>query len=299
MLPYLKCFGRNLVNEANEPQPVVGLSEFSLFKRFTMDNGWKALVKPILDERRRAARIGGWGDRPIFIRTFATAGNNNAFAIQPFSYNRHLLRDYVNQLADEGFYSDITNGDYWDVLPDRDGPTGQQQYINETIAALVGCFCLFQLSNEPFQNGCFLNHWNVPRWGSLLIDSGYYCLESIDKWDSRQNADTISFHSPRGDDGLDPPKWLVDMNDQASYIKTAFGKFLKLEEPIGFYKNNIPGRRSNRVDYFKEMGELADECGIYFHSTIGISSDGYDKETRNAVEAFFSGASGVVEKKGA
>jgi len=309
-LPALKVDGIRVVEkDSGKRVHLVGLSEFAMFKRYLMPGGPAAYVAPVLVERKKLAESMGWKG-PIFIRVFRHARASNVFGItDPWSYADSVtghfdkLTEFCNFCGDYGFYVDLTAGDFQDCFPNPVGPKGQQQHVNETIAALVQCpNAIFQLSNEPFQNGCIVHPKNTPptagqpnSWGDTLKDSGYYA-NTVD-WDHSMDLQLLCDHTERGDVNNVIPKFIYDMPVAASYM-LELGKPVKLEEPIGADENIIPGRRTNRANLFKQMGEVASYgVGVYFHSTLGLSSDGFSvaPRTQECFENFFAGVAGVVK----
>lgn len=307
-LPALAVNGIDVVQKGTTKKVnLVGFAEFALPKRHLLPGGPAAYVEPILVERRKLAERMGWKG-PIFLRCFRHARASNVFGISnpwqwadtdstkrfggPFT----KMVQFCRLCEEHGFYVDMTAGDYQDCFTGPTAASDQQQHVNETMAALVQCpNALFQLSNEPFQNGCLVHPRNVPTgWGDTLRDSGYYA-NTVD-WDHTQDLDLFCDHTERGTGNQVIPKFIYDMPVAASYM-LEMGKPVKFEEPIGADENEIPGRRTNRAPLFKLMGEVASYgVGVYFHSTLGLSSDGYSIAPRQqaCAEAFWAGVSGVL-----
>lgn len=304
MLPALAVSGLNVVEKGTGKKVhLVGFGEFALPKRFLAKDGPWALVEPILIERRQLAERMGWKG-PIFIRCFRHAKASNVFGIvNPWEWatvsGGHFGRmvDFFRLCDDHGFYVDMTAGDFQECFTGPDAASQQQQHVNETMAACVQCpNALFQLSNEPFQNGCLVHPKDVPKgWGDTLRDSGYY-MNTV-YWDHTQDLDIFCNHTERGEGNHVIPKFIYDMPVAASYVlEMGIGPF-KFEEPIGADENEIPGRRTNRAELFKLMGAVAGYgVGVYFHSTLGLSSDGYSIAPRQqqCAEAFWAGVVGAI-----
>lgn len=304
-LPALAVHGVDVVQKGTTKKVhLVGFSEFALPKRFLMKDGPWAYVAPILVERRKLAERMGWKG-PIFLRCFRHAKASNVFGItDPWQWadpanGGHFTKmvEFCRLCEEHGFYVDMTAGDFRDCFTGPNQASDQQQHVNETMAALVQCpNAMFQLSNEPFQNFCLVHPRNVPTgWGDTLRDSGYY--ENTVYWDHSLDLDIVSDHTERDDRGNQViPKYIYDMPVAASYM-LEIGKPVKLEEPIGADENYIGGRRTNRAPLFKLMGAVAGYgVGVYFHSTLGLSSDGYSiaPRTQECAEAFWAGVAGVL-----
>lgn len=304
-LPALAVNGLDVVQKGTTKKVhLVGFSEFALPKRFLLPGGPAAYVAPILAERRQLAERMGWKG-PIFVRCFRHARASNAFGIpDPWAWadpanGGHFTKmvEFCRLCEEHGFYVDLTAGDFQDCFTGPNAASDQQQHVNETMAALVQCpNAMFQLSNEPFQNGCLVHPKSVPTgWGDTLRDSGYYM--DTTKWDHGMDLDLVCDHTERGDNNHVVPKFIYDMPVAASYMLEMGVGPVKLEEPIGADENEIPGRRTNRAPLFKLMGEVASYgVGVYFHSTLGLSSDGYSiaPRTQACAEFFWAGVAGVL-----
>ena len=267
----------------------VGSAEFALFKRWLMPNGPAALVLPILNERKRLAVESGY-DGPLVARVFRFAAPPNAFALNPWSYPMSAVTEFTQFLGEHGWYVDWTCGDAQIVLPEQNGPRGQQEHLNQFCAALVPCAnAIVQTCNEPFKNGIDILLVIPPKWGSYVRYSGYYNDDG--HWDFAADLDCIGFHSARDAAGVYWPKWLIDMDDQAAVLLTRPNpKPVIFDEPIGADENNIPGRRSNNPAYFARMGLTIAYCaGLYFHSTPGLSSDGFGPVVADCWRGFCRG----------
>ena len=284
----------------------VGTTEFALFKRWLMKDGPKYLVEPILEERKRIAHEGGY-DGPLVGRVMRYAAPPNAFAIDPWSYEVREagaatgtmpeVTRFTDFCGEHGWYVDWTCGDSQKIpsVSTPDGPRGQQQHLNEFCAALVPCTNAFvETCNEPFQNGIDVSRVVPPQWGSYLRDSGMYWEH--DFWQHNLDLDFVSFHSRRDEGGQHPwPKFIIDMFDAAADLDTMMldhhgGRPAVLKEPIGFDENEIPNRRTNRVDCAGRMGLVIAFCaGVTFHSTPGLASDGFGPTVTNCFRNFCRG----------
>ena len=268
----------------------VGSTEFALFKRWLMRDGPLALVAPILEERKRIAHEGGY-DGPLVARVMRFAAPPNAFALDPWSYPMSQVTAFTQFCEARGWYVDWTCGDAQIVLPNPDGPRGQQQHLNEFCDALVPCNnAIVQTCNEPFKNGIDVERVKPARWGTYLRYSGAYGESG--NWPFAADLDFRGYHGRRDDGGLSPwPKWLIDMNDQGAVLSSMSPRLpAVLDEPIGADEQDIPGRRSNRPEHFGRMGFTIAYCaGVYFHSTPGQSSDGFGPTVTQCFRAFCRG----------
>lgn len=308
-LPALAVHGLDVVQAGTTTKVhLVGFSEFALPKRFLIAGGPLAYVAPILVERRKLAERMGWKG-PLFLRCFRHARASNVFGIpnpwawadtdtnKPYGGPFTKMVEFFRLCDDYGFYVDMTAGDFGDCFPGPNAAADQQQHVNETMAAMVQCpNAMFQLSNEVWQNGCLIHPRNVPKgWGDTLRDSGYYM--DTTKWDHSQDLDIFCNHTERGANNHVIPKFIYDMPVAASYVlEMGIGPF-KFEEPIGADEQEIPNRRTNRAPLFKLMGAVAGYgVGVYFHSTLGLSSDGYRvaPRTQECAEAFWAGVVGAI-----
>lgn len=295
-LPVVRVAGTEFVTEDGQYFPYVGVSDFALFKRWLMPNGSWALVEPRLAEWRAIAHAGGY-DGPIVLRVFRYAHPDNAFGIgDPWSYDFTQLTELTEFVGERGFYIDWTTGDSQWIIPDQNGPRGQQQHLNMTCAALAGTTNAFvETSNESFKNGQLAEHGVVPPvWGQYLRDSGAYGESS--NWPVGTNLDFISYHGSRSDKGMAPwPFWIGEMWASALVLNTTHGKPAVMKEPIGFAEVAVPGRRSNNPQHAFRMGLVGSVCaGVTFHSQDGRDGDGLRPVQRACAEAFFAGIKAAI-----
>src|SRR5688572_8712213 len=248
MLNPISVSGHKFINSDGSEFKYVGVSDFAMFKRWLMPFGPEALVEPRLAEWKELARIAGY-DGPIVLRVFRYAHHDNAFGIHdPWSYPFEEITKLSNFVGERGFYIDWTSGDSQHVIPERGGPRGQQQHLNETCAALVGTTNTFlETSNESFKNGKLAENGIVPpAWGTYLRDSGAYGETAT--WPKGTNLDYISYHGSRSRKDLAPyPFWLGELWNSAMHLQV-HGKPAVLKEPIGFDETDQPGRRSNNPE---------------------------------------------------
>ena len=288
MLPPVHIEGTRLITSEGHVFKAVGLSEFALFKRWLMPNGPWALVEPILSERKALAVEAGYAG-PLVARVFRYAQPSNAFGIPPWSYPMSAVTDFTNFLGARGWYVDWTAGDSQVVLPNPDGPSGQQQHLNEFCAALVTCqnALIVQTQNEPFKNGVDVSRVVPPKWGTYMINSGMYYEGT---WNHATDLELLNFHPDRSDDeNHTVPKFVGKIFESAVYLQR-HGKPFIYDEPIGADEVNIPGRRCNRPDYWAQMGlGIGLTNGMYFHSTPGLSSDGFGPIVKECWKGFCRG----------
>ena len=289
-LPAIHVDGIDFKDSTGKIFKAVGSTEFGLFKRWLARDGPRALVEPILNERKAIAREAGY-EGPLVARVMRFAAPPNAFALDPWSYSMTEVTAFTQFCDAHGWYVDWTCGDAQIVLPNPDGPRGQQQHLNEFCAALVPVNnAIVQTCNEPFKNGINVERIVPPQWGTYLRYSGAY--GETGSWPFAADLDFRGYHGTRSDGGMVFwPKWLIDLNDQAAALNSMSPRLPAiLDEPIGADERNIPGSRSNRVDCFGRMGfTIAYTAGVYFHSTPGLASDGFGPIVKECFRAFCRG----------
>lgn len=294
MLSPIHADGRKLVDANGKEFKYVGVADFCLFKRSLMTNGYPALVERRLAEWKQLAGAGGYNG-PIILRVFRYAAYWNPFSLDPWSYSMSAATQFTNYCGDRGFYVDWTCGDSQEVLPNPDGPKGQQQHLNEFCAALTPCSNAFiQTCNEPFKNGIDVGKVVPPKWGSLIRSSGYY--SDAGSWDHTLDLDYIDFHPDRSSDGVnnEVPKWVGKLFESSVYLRP-FNKPIVYEEPIGADEVNKPGSRSNIPEYFRMAGlSIGLQAGITFHSQNGVFGDQLGPVQSACAANFFSGVKGGI-----
>lgn len=269
----------------------VGIDAFSLFKRYLMRDGPNALVKPWLKEQKAIAKAGGY-EGPIVLRVFRFAAYWNSFALDPWSYHSKEITAFTEFVADLGFYVHWTCGDAQQVLPDPDGPHGQQEHLNRVCSALVPTFAFVQTCNEPFKNGVDPMQIIPPKWGTYLRDSGKYGADTAT--DYNPVLDFASFHPGRGDGGLSPwPKWLIDHDDSLATMRSGLKVPSVLDEPIGFAEVKTE-KRSNDPDCAFRMGLGVAYGGILMHFDDGIDCNSPRPVQRECEIAYFAGIKGGI-----
>lgn len=291
MLSPVKVGADFFLNEDGSEFHYVGLSDFGLWKRFHMDNGPEALVRPLLVERRLIAdRAGYFG--PLVARVFRYAHPDNAFGILPTAVDPTRVNAFLDLCAEYKVYVDWTCGDSQHFLPN---PADQQQWL-DAFCAQVQRFCFMETCNEPFKNGKLPQNGVAPKPSAwYLRDSGNYVdVTSTRPWEYKYDLEFISYHGTRS--GSEPrfPKWLWDMPTQAAVLRTLVRKPVVLKEPIGFNSVNQPGRRYNDPYLAKLLGQLIAYCGQCWHSQLGLESNGFDEAHRVGFGNYCTGVAGAL-----
>lgn len=292
MLPSVKLSGADyFLNDDGSEFHYVGYSDFGLWKRFHMDNGPEALVRPLLIERRLIADRAGY-EGPLVARVFRYAHPDNAFGIVPQAVDVGKINGFLDLCAEYGFYVDWTSGDSQHLLPN---PHDQQVWLNQFCAATQR-FCFMETCNEPFKNGKLpQNGVKSPPSPYYLRDSGNYVdITTVRPWEYQYDLDFISYHGTRS--GSEPrfPKWLWDMTAQAATLRTKVKKPTVLKEPIGFHTIPQAGRRYNDPYLAKCLGLLIAYCGQCWHSQLGLESNGFDDAHQDGFGSYCTGVAGAL-----
>ncbi len=273
----------------------VGLSDFALLKRWYAygPTGPEALVRPIFQERRSIAERAGYHG-PLVFRVFKYGSPTNAFGGDPWAYDMACLDGLAKMAAEFNSYIDYTTGDSQIVLPDM----GDQQHHLDASEAAIKVFHFVETCNEPFKNGIDVARVKPAKTPLNCRDSGAYGEiggPHGEGWPMDTILDYVSYHGTRdGHPSNRFPKWVMDLDDQIGVIRSALYKPPVLKEPIGFEKNEIPGRRYNDPFLARLLGQRASMGGVCFHSTLGLSSDGFDDQTKNAFYEYCRGAAGAL-----
>jgi hypothetical protein len=123
-----------------------------------------------------------------------------------------------------------------------------------------------------------------------LRDSGNYVfISDTQQWEYQYDLDFISFHGDRTNDPVRWPKWVIDLDDSLSVLRTKVGKPAVLKEP-----NKYLGNGYNDPSYAKMLGLRANMGGVTFHSQLGLESNGFDDATKNACYEYFKGVRGSL-----
>lgn len=284
-LKKIKVAGDFFIYEDGSEFHYVGLSDFAQFKRMCMDNGPEALVRPLLIERRQIADKAGYNG-PLVARVFRTSHPNNSFGQMPDKVKFELINSFLDLCAEYNTYVDWTSGDNWYTFPDL---IERQKFIDK-FSKEIKRFCLFETENEPFKNG------NSPQQGIIpppsewyLRDSGNYVfINDNTSWEYQYDLDFISFHGDRNNDPLRWPKWVCDLDDSISMLRSRVNKPPVLKEPNKF------GPYYNDPSYAKCLGLRANMGGVTFHSQKGLESNGFDDAHKEAFYQFCRGVQGSI-----
>ena len=293
-LPKIKVQGDFFLNEDNSESHYVGYSDFGLWKRFNMQDGPEALVRPLLQERRGLAEAAGYSG-PLTARVFRYADPGNAFGMLPDQADFSKINAFLDMAAEYKVYIDWTCGDSQKpyMLPNV---ADQQLYIN-TFCSKIERVCFFETCNQPFKNG------NLPKNGVVppispwyLRDSGDYGdIGSGDGWPFHTSLDFISYHGTRDHNpGIRFPKWVMDLDDQIGTLRTHVGKPPVLKEPNGFSKHFASQARYNDPYLAKLLGHRIAMGGVCFHSQLGLESNGFDAEHKEAFSNYCAGVAGAL-----
>lgn len=265
----------------------VGESNFGQWKRFNAENGAEALVRPILVERRAVADRAGYTG-PIVDRVFRYSDPGNPFGALPGKTDYAKVNAFMDLCAEFKIYVDWTCGDSQKpyMLPTVEA----QQADLDRFTGNIQRFCFVETCNETFQNGQLPEHGVIPKespW--YLRDSGWYTfINDTTRWEHEYNLDFISFHGDRTNDPPRWPKWVCDLDDSISVLRSKVGLPVVLKEPnkFGVYYTDPACART--------LGLRANLGGVVFHSQKGLESNGYDEATAIAAGQFFAGAKGAL-----
>ncbi len=290
MLPKIKAPADFFVSEDGSEFHYVGASEFGDWKRFLMPNGPEALVRPNLIERQQVRAAAGYKG-PVVNRVFRYADPGNSFGILPYEispYNDYSkVNAFMDLCAEYDCYVDWTCGD--SQKPYMIPSTSQQQADLDYFCSQIARPCFIETCNEPFKNGELPQHGVVPapsEW--YLRDSGYYAFIGSEIWHTEYNLDFVSIHTPRVNDPSRWPKWVCDIDDTLSTLRTALGK------PPVFKEGSKFGTDYTDSSYAKCLGLRANIGGVVFHSQKGLESNGYDDATKAAATEYYRGVQGSI-----
>lgn len=286
-LPKVKTEGDHFLKANNTESFYVGVSDFGQFKRFCIDGGPEALVRPLLSERRQIADNAGYHG-PIVLRVFRCSDPGNPFGQIPSQVKFELINPFLDMCAEYNCYVDFTQGDDDHSMMFGSSLAGLQDFHNK-FTSNIQRFCYYETENEPFKNG------NAPLRGIIppasewyLRDSGYYVFIGTDIWNTSLNLDFISFHGDRTNSPPRWPKWVIDLDDSLSVLRSELQKPSVLKEPNKF------GAYYFESIYAKLLGMRANMGGVVFHSQLGLESNGFDDATKNACGDFFRGVVGAI-----
>lgn len=253
-----------------------GHIDFMLFKR-SLDG---VVIEPLLDQRYLA------GSKAVvtlqmawFIEQFIPSNYPNYFAhIKPFA----------DALAAKGFnWTPIVFADAQVIMQDK---SEQIRFLNQIAAEFAQCSNVYpSLCNEYQKNGIDPSIFNKPVGNLWSRGSSVGDAEAF-----RPGWDWKEWHARR-----DWPKVLFG-NDDMWYVKEGIdsnGQMLDYPmpcisgEPIGFWNQNIPGRRSNDPNLARVVGGTSIYFGRggNFMSEQGLRCDPWDTITFNCAVEFFKG----------
>lgn len=265
----------------------VGYSDFGQYKRFCIPSGPENLVRPLLRERREIAdRVGYTG--PLVMRTFRCSDPGNPFGQLPSQVRFDLINSFLDMCAEYNTYVDFTQGDDDHSMMFGPSLTGLQAFHNN-FTSFIQRFCFYETENEPFKNGHAPENGIIPppsEW--YLRDSGYYKFIGSEFWDTRYNLEFVSFHGTRDGNPQRWPKWVIDLDDSISTLRSVLNKPSVLKEPNKF------GPYYNDPSYAKILGLRANMGGVVFHSQLGLESNGFDDATKAAFGQFCIGVKGAL-----
>lgn len=286
-LQKIKATGDFFTNEDGSEFHYAGASEFGDFKRGCMDKGLEALVRPNLIERKLVREAVGYTG-PVVNRVFRTSHPNNPFGQSPSQINFDLIDEFLALCAEYNVYVDFTQGDDWFYYPNL---VGLQDFHNK-FTSYIKHFCFYETENEPFKNGLAPQNGIVPPPsidGMYLRDSGNYVdISDTQQWQYQYDLDFISYHGARNNEPERWPKWVIDLDDSISVLRSRVRKPPVLKEPNKF------GVYYTDPSYAKCLGLRANMGGITFHYQKGLESNGFDDASRVAYGEYFKGVAGAL-----
>lgn len=286
MLQKVKATADFFTNEDGSEFHYVGCSEFADWKRFNLENGPEALVRPNLIERKLIREAAGYHG-PVVNRVFRYSDPGNPFGTLPGSTDYTKLNQFMDLCAEYNVYIDWTCGDSQKpyMLPF----TQDQQQDLDRFTNNIQRFCFVETCNEPFKNGELPQHGVVPRISEYYLrDSGYYAFIGSEVWDTRYNLDFVSFHGTRDNNPPRWPKWACDLDDSLATLRSALGKPSVLKEPAKFGSNYFDAAVARMLGLRAQLG------GVTFHNQKGLEGNGFDNETRIAYGEYFRGVVGSI-----
>lgn len=268
----------------------VGASEFGDFMRACMDNGFEALVRPNLIERKLIRDAAGYKGKTVN-RVFRCSDPGNPFGQTPDKVKFELITPFLDLCAEYDVYVDFTQGDDDHSMMFGPSLNGLQDFHNK-FTSYIKRFCFYETENETFKNGMAPQNGIVPPAssdGMYIRDSGYYTeISDTNKWETKYDLEFVSFHPGRNNNPQRWPKWVIDLDDSISVLRTTLGKppVLKEVNKFGVYYTD--------PSYAKCLGLRANMGGVGFHSQKGLESNGFDDATRVAYGEFFKGVVGSL-----
>lgn len=289
-LPKIKATGDFFQYEAGGEFFYAGASEFGDWKRFCMDSGPEALVRPNLIERKIVRDNAGYAG-PCVNRVFRYSHPNNPFGMPATDPRQDFakINQFLAMCAEYNVYVDWTCGD--SQFPIVGVPTvPQQQAWLDNFCLHINHFCFMETCNEPFKNGQLPeNGVKSPLSPWYLRDSGYYVFMSDTvMWDTSLDLDFVSIHHDRTNSPIRWPRWVCDADDSIASLRSNLSKPAVLKEPNKF------GPYYSDPSYAKCLGLRTNMGGTVFHSQKGLESNGYDEATRVAAGEYWKGVKGAL-----
>lgn len=287
-LKKIKATGDFFTYEDGSEFHYVGYSDFGQEKRMDEPNGPEALVRPLLKERREIADRAGYTG-PLVARVFRCSDPGNPFGRTIDKINFDNINPFLDLCAEYNTYVDFTQGDDDHHMMFGPNLIGLQDFHNK-FTSYIKRFCFYETENETFKNGMAPEKGIVPppsEW--YLRDSGYYKFIGSEFWDTRFNLDFISFHGTRDGNPNRWPKWVIDLDDSISTLRSVLNKPSVLKEPNKF------GNYYTDPSYAKCLGLRANMGGVVFHSQKGLESNGFDDAHKVAFGEFCRGVAGSLK----
>jgi hypothetical protein len=224
-------------------------------------------------------------------RVFRYSDPANSFGTLPGTTDYTQVNNFMDLCAEYNVYVDWTCGDSQKpfMLPN----VLDQQRDLDKFTSSIARFCFVETCNEPFKNGWLPQNGVKPKPSNFYLrDSGYYVYISDDtKWETKYDLDFISFHGDRTNRPERWPRWVCDLDDSLSALRTIVGKASVLKEP---HKFSTTGNYYIDPSYAKCLGLRANLGGVTFHYQLGLESNGFDDPTRIAYGEFFKGVVGSL-----
>ncbi len=291
-LPKVKVGGDFFLNEDGSEFYYVGASEFGDFKRacVTDANGLEVLVRPNLIERKLIRDRAGYTG-PIVNRVFRVSDPGNPFGQTPNQVRFDLIDLFLKLCAEYNVYVDFTQGDDDHSMMFGPDLVGLQDFHNK-FTSYIKTFCFYETENEPDKNGQAPQRGIIPPIspdGMYLRDSGYYTfINDNNQWETKYDLEFISLHPARVNDPPRWPKWVCDIDDSISELRTKIGKPPVMKEVNKF------GEYYNDPTVAKILGLRANMGGVGFHNQLGLESNGFDDNTKEGYYQYFRGVKGAL-----
>lgn len=287
----IRVEGDHFLKENNTEFFYVGETRFADFKRFNMTNGPEALVRPTLRQQREVADSAGYHG-PIVNRVFRCSDPGNPFGQVPSAINFDLINPFLDMCAEYGIYVDWTQGDDNHSMMFGEHLVGLQDFHNK-FTSYIKRVCFYETENEQFQNGEASKNGIVPppsEW--YLRDSGYFAWIGSEPWFSKYDLDFVSFHGDRTNSPARWPKWVCDLDDSLSVLRSHLGKPAVLKEPNKFKVGD--SKYYDDPACARELGLRVSMGGVLFHHQMGLEGNSYNEQTKVAAEQYYRGIAGAI-----